>query len=91
MLICRVEFREFRCLIDIEYRCESMKTVNLLYSKVSGRWPYDVYCNYSNASDILKQWNVHECEIRSFLDELRDPDQLNEIHCSIQHAFTIHS
>ena len=89
MLICRVEFREFRYLIDIEYRCESMKTVNLLYSKVSGRWPYSVYNNYSDAAEILKMWNVHECEIASFLEDLRNADHLNEFHCGIQHAFTI--
>lgn len=91
MLICRAEFKECKCIIVVEYHCISKKSINLLYSNVSSRSPYDVYCNYSNAADILKQWNAHECEIRSFLDDIRDPDHLNEVHCGIQHAFSLHA
>lgn len=89
MLICKVEFKDWKCRIDVEYQCLTKKSRNLLYSKVSSRWPYDVYCNYSDASEVLKNWNVIECEIRYFLDDIRDPNHLNNFHCTIQRAFTI--
>jgi len=89
MLICKVEFKDWKCRIDVEYQCLTKKSRNLLYSKVSSRWPSDVYCNYSVASDVLKHWNAHECEIKDFLDDIRDPNLLNNFHCTIQRAFTI--
>lgn len=89
MLICRVEFREWKCTIKVEYHCTSKNSINLLYSRSSYRDPYSVYVNYSYASEILKIWNAHDCEIKSFLDELRDPNHLNEVECGIQRAFNI--
>lgn len=89
MLTCRVTFSEFKCRIEVEYHCFDKKSINMLYLQISKRTPIDVFSNFKNASEILKQWKANEYEIEHFRKELFNPDKLNEVNCGIQRAFTI--